>query len=148
MKAKPKNRSTSGAADSRRDQMSLRQQLRKRESTSTSHREMPCQRQFPELVLGKGVVPLPQRQPGAYSAQVVEALEANEVSDDELETEYQEAMAVLTVVKQRKAGKPPSSGDHKAELDKLGQELPRAQGRRLGHGKDGHHCLAEVKRVN
>ena len=52
----------------------------------------------------QGVVPLPQRQPGACSAQVVEALEANEVSDDELDTEYQEAMAVPTVVKQRKQG--------------------------------------------
>ena len=36
----------------------------------------------------------------------MEALEATEVSDDELETEYQEAMAVPTVVKQRSAGKP------------------------------------------
>ena len=50
------------------------------------------------------VVPLLQRQPGAYSAQVVEALEANEVSDDDLETEYQEVMAVPTVVKSAKQG--------------------------------------------
>ena len=34
----------------------------------------------------QGVVPLHQRQPGAYSAQGVVALEANVVSDDELET--------------------------------------------------------------
>ena len=70
----------------------------------------------------QGGVPLTQRQPGAYSAQVVQALEANEVSDDELETEYQEAMAVPTVVKQRKAVKIESSGDHKAELNKLTQK--------------------------
>ena len=54
---------------------------------------------------------------------MVEALEANEVSDNELETEFQEAMAVPTVVKQRKARKHPSSGDHKAEIGKLGQKL-------------------------
>ena len=49
------------------------------------------------------------------------------MSDDELETEFQEAMAVPTVVKPRKAGKPPSSGDHKAELDKPEQKLPCVQ---------------------
>ena len=89
------------------------------------------------------VVPLPQGQPGAYSAQRVEALEANEVSEDELETEYQEATAVPTVVKHRNAGKPPPSGDQKAELDKLEQKLPRVQRRHMGHWKDGHHCLAK-----
>ena len=52
----------------------------------------------------QGVVPLLQRQPGAYCAQVVKALEANEVSDDELETEHQEARAVPTVVKSAKQG--------------------------------------------
>ena len=65
----------------------------------------------------------------------MEALEANEVSDDELETEYQEAVAVPTVVKQRKAGKPSSSGDHKAELDKLGQKLLCEQRRQMATGK-------------
>ena len=57
-KAKPKNRPMSGAGDSRRDQMSLghqlRRRLRRRESMSTSHREMPCPRRFLELVLCKG----------------------------------------------------------------------------------------------
>ena len=57
-------------------------------------------------------------------------------------------MAVLTVVKQCKAGKPPSSGDHKAELGKLGQKLLCVQWRQMGHWKDGHQCLAKVKRVN
>ena len=48
-------------------------------------------------------VPLHRKQSGAYSAQVVEAqdeedeeeyaLEANETPDDELEAEYQEAVA-------------------------------------------------------
>ena len=70
----------------------------------------------------QGVVPLHRRQPGAYSAQGVEATKANEVSDDELETEYQEAMALPTIVKQRRA-RPQYSGDHKAELDKVEQKL-------------------------
>ena len=96
----------------------------------------------------EGVVPLRQRRPGAFSAQGVEALEVNEVSDDELEAEYQEAVDLTTILKQRRARKPQSSGDHMAEPDKLEQKLPCAQGRRLGHGKDGHHCLTKVKRVN
>ena len=33
-------------------------------------------------------------------------------------------------------------------LDKLEQKLPCAQCRQMGHWKDGHHCLATVKRVN
>ena len=50
----------------------------------------------------RGSVPLHRKQSGAYSAQVVEAQdeedeehvpEANETSDDELEAEYQEAVA-------------------------------------------------------
>ena len=90
----------------------------------------------------RGVGPLHQRQPGAYSAQGVEALEASEVSDDELETKYQEAMALPTIVKQRRAGKPQSSGD------KLGQKFPCLRWRQMGHWKDGNHCLAKVKRVN
>ena len=48
---------------------------------------------IPEAGVWQGVVSLPQRQPQSYSAQAVEALEANEASDDELETEYQEEMA-------------------------------------------------------
>ena len=96
----------------------------------------------------QGEVPLHQRQPGAHSARGVEALQASMVSDDELEAEYQETVALKTFVKQRRAGKPQSPGDHKVELDKLEQKLPCAQGGRLGHGKDGHHCLAKVKRVS
>ena len=72
---------------------------------------------------------------GARSAQVVEAqdeedeeehvVEANEASDDELEVEYQEAVAMLTIAKQRRAEvdrarqffrKPQSSEDRKARL--------------------------------
>ena len=53
-KAEPKNRPMSGTGDRRRDQMSLRQQSRRKESMSTSHREMPCLRRFLEAVLGKG----------------------------------------------------------------------------------------------
>ena len=89
-----------------------------------------------------------QRRPGAFSAQGVEALEVNEVSDDELEAEYQEAVDLTTILKQRRVRKPQSSGDHMAEPDKLEQKLSCAQGRRLGHGKEGHHCLTKVKRVN
>ena len=103
-KAKPKKRGMSGAGDSRRDQMSLRQQLRRRESASTSHREMPMLTAIPRAGALQEVVPLHQRQPGAYSAQGVEALDANAVSDDGLETEYQEAVALTTLVKQCRGG--------------------------------------------
>ena len=99
-------------------------------------------------MLGKGLIPCLKDSQERALPKGVEALEANEVSEDELETEYQEAMAVLTVVKPRKAGKPPSSGDHKVELDTLAQKLPCVQRRQMGYWKDGHHCLAKVKRVN
>ena len=78
----------------------------------------------------------------------VEALEANEASDDELEAEHQEAVALMTIVEQRRAGKPQSSADHKAELDKLKQKLAGARCRQLGQWRDDHYCLAKVKRVN
>ena len=61
----------------------------------------------------RGGVPLHRKQSGAYYAQVVEAqdekdeeehdLEANEAYDDELEAEYQEAVAMMTIAKQRRA---------------------------------------------
>ena len=57
-------------------------------------------------------VPLRRKQSGAYLAQVVEApdegdeevhvLEAKEASDDELEAEYQEAVAMMTVARQQR----------------------------------------------
>ena len=60
----------------------------------------------------RGGFPLRRKQSGAYSAQVVEAqdegdeeehvLEVNGASDDELEAEYQEAAAMMTVAKQRR----------------------------------------------
>ena len=103
---------------------------------------------IPRACTLQGVVPLRQRRPGAFSAKRVEETNVNELSDDELEAEYQEAVALTTILKQRRTGKPQSSGDHKAEPDKLEQKLSCAQGRRLGHGKDGHHCLTKVKRVN
>ena len=96
----------------------------------------------------QGGVPLHQRQPGAYSFRGMDAVEANAVSDDELETEYQEAIALLTLAKQRRAWKPQFSIDHNAELNKLEQKLPRAQWRHMGDWKDGHQCLAKVNRVN
>ena len=110
---------------------------------STSHREMPCRRRFLEVVLGK-VVPVPQLQPRAFSAQAVEALEANAVSDVGLETEYTR-WPCRPVVEQRKAKKPPSSRDHKAELGELAQKLLCVQWRQMGHWKDGHQCLAKVR---
>ena len=60
----------------------------------------------------RGSVPWHRKQLGAYSAQVVEAqdeedeekhaLEGNEAADDELEAEYQEAVALMTIAKQRR----------------------------------------------
>ena len=76
------------------------------------------------------------------------AFEANEASDDDWEAEYQEAVALVTIVKQHRAGKPQSFRDHKADLDKLKQNLPCARCRQLGHWKDHHYCLAKMKRVN
>ena len=86
----------------------------------------------------RGGVPLHRKQSGAYSAQVVEAqdeedkgehvLEENEASDDESEAEFQEAVALMTVAKQRRtevdrarqfSRKPESSEDRKARLDNL-----------------------------
>ena len=91
----------------------------------------------------RGGVPLRRKQSGAYSAQVVEAqdegdeeehvLEVNGASDDELEAEYQEAAAMMTVAKQRRTEvdrarqffrEPQSFEGRKAQLDKLKQKLP------------------------
>ena len=84
---------------------------------STSHRERGVMATaIPRAGALQGEVPLHQRQPRAYSPRGMEAVEANAVSDDELESEYQEAIALLTLVKQRRAGKPQFSKDHKAEL--------------------------------
>ena len=82
-KAKPKNRSMSCSGESRRDQMSLRQQLRRKESMNTSHREMLCIRRLLELVLAKG-----SKTARSVLCPSGGALEANEVSDVGLETEY------------------------------------------------------------
>ena len=58
----------------------------------------------------RGGIPLRRKQPGAYSAQVVGVQdEGNEevhvlgASDDELEAEHQEAVAMVTVARQRRA---------------------------------------------
>ena len=115
----------------------------------------------------EGVSLLHRKQSGAYSAQVVEAqdeedeeehvLEANEASDDELEAEFQEAVALMTIAKQRRAEvdrarqffrKPQSPEDGKARLDTLKQKLPCARCGQLGHWKDDSECPAEVKVVN
>ena len=81
-------------------------------------------------------------------------LEANEVSDDELEAEYQEAVARMTIAKQRRAEvdrarqffrKHQSCEDRKAKFDKLKQKLPCGRCGQLGHWKDDNHCPAKVK---
>ena len=85
---------------------------------------------IPQSGTSQRAVPLHQRQLGMHSAQGMEAFEANEVSDDELEAEHQKAVASTIILQQHE------------------KKLPCAQGRQLGHWKDGHHCLAKVKRVN
>ena len=88
---------------------------------------------IPQARALRGGVPLHQKQSGAYSAQVVEGqdeedegervLKENEASNDELEAEYQEAVAMMTIAKQRREEvdrarlffrKPLSSEDRKA----------------------------------
>ena len=115
----------------------------------------------------RGSVPLRRKQSGAYLCQVVEAqdeddegehvLEENEAAEDELEAEYQEAVAMLTIANQRRAEvdrarqffrKPQSSEDRKAQLDKLNQKFPCAQCGQLGFWKDDNDCPSKVKVVN
>ena len=58
-------------------------------------------------------------------------------------------MSVPTVVKQRKAGKPPSPGDHEAELGKVGQKLLCVAMEANGPlERRSLRCVAKVKRVN
>ena len=84
-------------------------------------------------------------------------LKENEASNDELEAEYQEAVAMMTIAKQRRAEvdrarlffRTPQSGeDRKAQLDKLEQKFSCARRGQLGHRKDDNDCLAKVKVVN
>ena len=60
-------------------------------------------------------------------------LEANEEPDDELEAEYQEAVALMTIAKQRRAEvdqarqffrKPQQSENRKARLDNFNARVP------------------------
>ena len=108
----------------------------------------------------RGGFPSHRKQSGVYSAQVVEAqdeehegahvLEENEASD-------KEAVATLTIARQRRTevdrarqffGKPQSSEDRKARLDKVKQKFPCAKCCQLGHWKDDNDCPAKVKVVN
>ena len=103
----------------------------------------------------RGSVPMNRKQPGAYSAQVVAAhddedeeehfLEATEASDDESEAEHWEAVALISIAKQRRAEvdqarqffrKPQSFEGRTARLDKLKQRLPCVRCGQLGHRKD------------
>ena len=145
-KAKPKNRPMSGAGDSRRDPDEPQAAVEEERINEHRPQRDAMLTAVPRAGAWQGVVLLPQRQPGAYSAQAVEAVEANEVSDDELETEYQEAVALMTIVKQGNLACPlettrPSSASS-------GRNFYVYNGDKTGHWKDGHHCLAEVKRVN
>ena len=93
----------------------------------------------------RGGVPLRRKQSGTYPAKVVKALdegnkevhvlETKGASDDELEADYQEAMTMMSVARQRRAEvnrahqffrEPQSFDGRKAQLDKLEQKL-------LGH---------------
>ena len=135
------------------------------ESRRTRHGETPSPRRFLKPVVCEGVRPCRRKQSGAYLAQVGEAqdegneevhvLEAKEASDDEWEAEYQEAVAMMTVARQRRAEgnrarrffrEPQSLEDRKAQLDKLNQKLPCARCGQLGHWK--HDCPAKVKAVD
>ena len=78
-------------------------------------------------------------------------------SDDEWEAEYQEAVAMMTVARQRRAEvnrarqffrEPQSFEGRKAQLDKLKQKLPCARCGQLGHWKDDNDCPAKVKVLN
>ena len=122
---------------------------------------------IPRACALRGCIPLHRKQSGAYSAQVVEAqdgedeeehvLDANQASDDEPEAEYQEAVALMTIAKHRRAEvdrarqlfrKPQSSEDRKARLHKLKLKFPRATRGELGHWKDDNECPAKVKVVD
>ena len=101
---------------------------------------------------------------GTYSAQLVEVpgegdeeVHVLEASDDEMEAEYQEAVSVMTVARQRRAEvnrarqffrESQSFEGRKAQLDKLKQTLPRARCGQLGHRKDDNDCPAKVKAVD
>ena len=67
----------------------------------------------------QGAVPLHQRQLGVYSAQGMEAFEANEVSDDdELEAEDQKAVASTTILQQREQKLPCAQGRQPEPLER------------------------------
>ena len=84
-------------------------------------------------------------------------LEENEASEGELEAEYQVAVALMTITKQRRAEvdrarqffrTPQSPEDRRVQLDKLKQTFPCAKCGQLGHWKDDNECPAKVKVVH
>ena len=128
---------------------------------------MPCLRRFLERALCDGVFPCIENsqertppkwwRPRIHEDEEEHVLETKEVSDDELEAEYQEAAVMMTIAKQRRAEvdrarqlirQTQSLEDRKARLDKLKQRLPCARCGQLGHWKDYNDCLAKVKVVN
>ena len=94
-----------------------------------------------------------RKQSRAHSAQEEEhVLEVNGASDDELEAEYQEAAAMMTVAKQRRTEvdrarqffrKPQSSEERKGQTRQA-----QARCRPLGHWKGDNECPAKVRVVN
>ena len=106
---------------------------------------------------------LHRKQSRANSTQVVQArdeedegehvLEENVASEDELKAEYHEAVAMMTIAKQRRAEvdqvgqffrKLQSPEDRTARLDKLKQGRPCVRCGQLGHWKDDNDCPAKV----
>ena len=95
--------------------------------------------------------------PGRRDNEEVHVFEAKEASDDEWEAEYPEAVAMMTVARQRRAEvnrarqffrEPQSLEGRKAQFDKLKQKLPCARCGQLGHRKDDNDCPATVKTVD
>ena len=78
----------------------------------------------------------------------MEAREENVASNEEWEAEYQEAVVLVTSVKQYRSGEPQSFGRPKAKLDKFTQKLLSAKCRQLRYWKDHRSCLVKVKSVN
>ena len=122
---------------------------------------------IPQTHASRRSIPFCWKQSRVDYDQVVEAqdeedegehvLEENKASFDDLEIEYQEAVAMKTLAKQRRAEvnrarqfswKPQSAGESKVQLDKVDQEFPFTQKGHLGHWKDVFDCPANVKVVN
>ena len=89
----------------------------------------------------RGSVALYRKQSGVYPAQVVEAqdeedeeehvLETNEASDDELEAEHRETIALMTIAKQRRAEVDQARQFFRKKEFKRNQEYQISEGEKL-----------------